>query len=325
MHCTLVSEDASSISLHLAELGIDRKANVKTPGPDKDSDTDIYGADLKISVSTPANALNLRSVEISFGISCGYDSMLLLYENSSSGWRPVLRWQRDDYDQASGAFGDFFLFQIIPARESGRWRVIAAHGYPWCTSRWSGFEMDLLEPSEDFSHPKVVWHTSHGYVREDTPRLTTTADGFDLRLEIGTIEANVMTRKGVFRYRVSGDTVERIQPIATNGRGFIDEWLQEPWNSAKQWVAPDILSVAEKNHAAFQKTRSDIKSNVGYEYGPVRSCRTSNLYQVEIDRDPTGPLYYTVRSGKNSFTLIGIGEKPNPQCNGPDLMKTSMP
>jgi hypothetical protein len=57
-------------------------------------------------------------------------------------------------------------------------------------------------------------------------------DGFDLRLEVGMLDVDIMTRRGVYRYRTTGKKIERIQPIAMNGRDFIDEWVKVKWSDA---------------------------------------------------------------------------------------------
>ena len=49
-------------------------------------------------------------------------------------------------------FGDFFLSAIVsePCTPIGtpkfKMVLVVAHGTPWCTSRFSGFHIDLLSP-----------------------------------------------------------------------------------------------------------------------------------------------------------------------------------
>jgi hypothetical protein len=74
----------------------------------------IYGADLKLVAKRPDAKADLIGVEISFGVSCGEDTMLLLYEWRDKKWRQVLRWQSGGYNAVNGAYGDFFEYVVIP-------------------------------------------------------------------------------------------------------------------------------------------------------------------------------------------------------------------
>jgi hypothetical protein len=300
-----------------------------------------YGADLKVSVSTPQVAPQLRLIDYRFGIECGDDNVLLVYEPSKEnaeivsatearagsgipdGFVRALRWQAAPYEQISGAFGDFFQYVVLPGSNGTdlnghAWRLAVAHGIPWCSSTMSGFKMDLLEPREGTAH--VVWHDQETYRRGDfDPRMTLRGIGFELRAEVSTIDLDQLVRKGIFRYDVAGGTVRRVQPIAVDGRGFVDAWLQAPWSEAKDWSLPEGLAGFEKAHEAFARSRKD--GNVTYSYGPVRSCLMKGQYEVEIDADPGGPQFYAIREAQNGYTMVNFGTTQDERCSGPDLMK----
>ena len=84
---------------------------------------------------------------------------------------------------------------------------------------------------------RVVFHKSLGYVRDTDPVMKPEPDGFELRVETGSVDSLVMTRPEIYRYQVTAEKAERIQPIAMNGRDFVDEWLESPWPESKNWVA----------------------------------------------------------------------------------------
>ena len=316
MSCTPTESTSSVIQNTISSL------LVKYPSNSTQTTDEVYGTDLEAIVSTPNTFPGLRVIQFRFATACGYDSLLLFYEAHLQHWQLKLRWQRNSYDKESGAFGDFVEYAMLPQASSNKWRVVVSHGHPWCTSRWSGFEIDLLEPGPVPSSPHVIWHEEDGYAREDAPKLRATSDGFDLRLDVGTIESDVMVRKGVFRYRVSGNSLERVQPIATNGRSFIDAWLQAPWSDAQRWTAPSALADAREAHEDFSRERAKKSWNVSYTYGPVHNCGMQRRAQVEIDRQPGDPTFYIVTSGNNSFTLESVSQKPDGRCSGPDIMKT---
>ena len=291
------------------------KVSAATPKFDDETpQTGVYGDSLYARVTTPNSGSPIRLVEIGFDIECGQDRVLLAYEPGIEGWRRTLLWQSPEYSDVSGAFGDFFQYGVIASLP---WKIAVAHGTNWCTSRWSGFKIDVLTPTA--AAPRVVWHTEQGYVRESDPRLVTRADGFELRADVGTIETEQMTRKGVFRYKVSGDTVERVQPIAVDGRGFVDAWLQAPWSEAKRWSVAEGAAGFEKVHEAFARGRKD--ASVTYSYGPVRACSVKGRYEVEIDAEPGGPQFYAIEQGQNGYTMVNFGTTQDERCGGVDLMK----
>jgi hypothetical protein len=294
-----------------------------------------YGANLQVKVSTAAAEPSLRIVELRFQIECGEDTVLLVYEpvrrssqvmsvsgahvdsGTAVGLVRTLRWQAAPYEEISGAFGNFFEYVVLPGQDGKPWRLVVAHGTDWCTSRWSGYKIDLIEPQA--GAVRLVWHDQQGYVREDDPRLIARPNGFELRLDVGTIESEQMVRKGVFRYVVDGDTVRRVGPIAVDGRGFVDAWLQSPWSEAKQWSVPEGLDGFEKAHEAFARGRKD--ANVTYSYGPVRGCLMKGQYEVEIDADPGGKQFYAIREGPNGYAMVNFGTTQDERCGGADLMR----
>jgi len=294
-----------------------------------------YGANLQVKVTAPVAQTSLRIVELRFDIECGGDTILLAYElarrnsqvisvagahvdsGTPDGLGRVLRWQAAPYEEINGAFGDFFEYVVLPGQDEKSWRLVVAHGTDWCTSRWSGYKIDLIEPQAGAA--RVVWHYQQGYVLESDPRLVARPNGFELRLDVGTIESEQMTRKGVFRYVVDGDTVRRVGPIAVDGRGFVDEWLQLPWSEAKQWSVAEGSEGFEKAHEAFARGRKD--ASVTYSYGPVRACLMKGQYEVEIDAEPGGKQFYDIREGPNGYTMVNFGTTQDERCSGPDLMK----
>jgi hypothetical protein len=292
----------------------------------------IYGDEIDVKVSAPANLPQVLLARISFGIECGYDAMLLAYELRHGHWQRMLRWQSGNFDQISGAFGDFFSYQVVPQKDSGSWLIAVAHGHPWCTSRWSGFDLDLIRPSTDNAPQQVVFHKKAGYVRDTDPIMRIAPDGFQLRLETGSMDAIVMTRPVVYRYRVSGRQVVRVQPIALNGRDFVDEWLQSPWDESKGWSAPSELIELESAQRKIEKLRNsdpNAKEWPSLTYGPVRSCSDSpSHFQVDLDLEwlvnqqtrPDSPTFFQIQEGKNSFTMLSASGKPDPHCTGPDIM-----
>jgi hypothetical protein len=304
--------------------------------PDKAPQLDhIYGDGLSVKVTAPENVPNLLLVDLGFNIACGDDSILLAYELRQSRWRRVLRWQSGNYTEVKDAFGDFFQYVALPSTNSDGFLLAAAHGSPWCTSRWSGFDLDLLEPSTPADSPKLLQHIENGYVRfEIEPVMKLAPGGFQLRLETGMIDMDLMTRIGIYRYRINGNHLQRVQPIANNGRDFVDEWLQSPWREAIMWSLPSGTNALKTLHDRIVDERnSNEQKSPSYFFGPVRKCADSpSHFQVQLDAEwfekggawkPAPTTYFQIQEGKNSFIMLSAAERPDTRCSGPDLMPKS--
>jgi len=290
----------------------------------------VYGRALGIKVRTVLPEPLTVAVQVSFGVNCGDDNFLLVYEAGKTKWQRVLDWQSGDYDEISGAFGDFFDYQLIPQATQDGWAIAVAHGMPWCTSRWSGFDLDVIQPERGKTSQKVLMHTNKGYVRENDPVMKSTPDGFQLRLEVGTVESDIMTRVGIFRYRVVGGQVERIQPVANNGRDFVDQWLQVPWSEAVKWSDSTFATSLQKEHdTVYEWSKTTTGDSPSLSYGPVVGCSDRKdhfqmtLFAVKLLNQrqiPVSTTYFQIEQGKNSFTMLSASQKADPLCGGGDLM-----
>jgi hypothetical protein len=283
----------------------------------------LYGGALQINVTKPEAGPELIAVQASFNVGCGDDTMLLIYQWKRDAWQPAVRWQSSDYKEILGAFGDFFQFIILPQNEPGEWLVAVAHGTPWCTSRWSAYDLDLIQPATKPVPQRVIVHRNAGYIRGDVdPTLILAPGGFELRLQTGQLDVDLMTRMGVYRYRLVDNKLQRVQPIAMNGRDFVDEWLLSDWSDAIRWTASAHLTNLQNVHAGVAKRHAHESAvHTLFSYGPVRRCTgDSKHFQVEFDRDPGATTYFQIEEGENSFTMLDASSVPDPRCKGADLM-----
>jgi hypothetical protein len=290
-----------------------------------------YGGNLTISVKPIPAQPNLSSIQIGFALECGDDNILLLYRRTSTGWRQELTFDNPDISSVGDAIGDFFEFALVPAGPSKPYLVATAHGNPWCTSRMSAFHIDLLSPAQNGQPQTRVDHLDEYYSRGDfTPTLRTTHDGFTLRAAVDSHDFdNLFTRTAIFRFNTLSGRLERIQPIASSARDFVDAWLGLPWDQAAQWSGspdPALHRVLDRFNYSIQRD----KGIPNLEFGPTRVCASRpNEFQIEMEISE-GPkleieskLYARVQQNPNSFTMLSITPQPDPTCKGPNLMKAS--
>jgi len=299
-----------------------------------------YGHNLRVRGGRPQNALGLLVVEFAFNIACGNDHMLLVYALDRGAWVEKLRWQAPPLKDVSDAYGDFFVSAILPGASTGdesEWRVIVAHGRPWCTSRFSGFKTDLLAPGVDPHSPRVLWKIDRGYSRfEFAPKLKTSANTFELRLNDTCMDSDAYERRVIYRYRVNDDgSVQRVGPIAINARGFVEEWLSAPWAESRGFLAADASANLQAVHDQFDPpSKPDSSEFVTHAYGPVRACKAAGVFQVQIDStlekmvpgkpggdsSPLPSRYFHVREVKDGYSMISAPSEPDPACSGSNLM-----
>lgn len=289
-----------------------------------------YGADLTVTISPAPSFPNSLYIDLTFGVECGDDSLLFLYTREDNQWRQRLRWYSDKYTKPSDAFGDFLLYTAAPGPDSTRPLIAVAHGTPWCTSRFSGFKMALLQPSSPGSPQKLLADIDAGYSRGDTtPTLKPYSEGVTLRLDASSRDLdNVFTYIGVFRYRTTSGSLERL-PVANNARDFVDSWLNEDWPTASRWSESptDTLKAAYERFQYHGDVNKDVPT---LHYGAVPACTVStSQFQVQLElshwinrlQQPLPPRFAQVRQNPDSFTMLAITDKPDPACTGPDIMK----
>lgn len=182
-------------------------------------DIGAYGSDLSVQIFQLTNAPKFFEVDFRYGIECGDDNLILLYQsgggNPPAGWHRVLRWDAPTYRTVADALGDFVM--LTPLTGDFRhptWRFLVAHGHPSCARmpRPSHFDLDLLTPSADPGKPALAWHFEHPYTLTPTtlPRLATTDDTVDFRIQSPdpqAVRAKTKSPKGeeIFRFRLTGN------------------------------------------------------------------------------------------------------------------------
>ncbi|WP_431820369.1 hypothetical protein [Burkholderia sp. F1] len=291
--------------------------SAKPGGSDRDSS---FGDDPTVHVERAAAPRPLILVSSGFDVTCGDDNLLAGYAWDNGAWRRVLRWQSDDYKDVSGAYGRGFEFAALPGGQ-----VVVVHGTPWCTSTWTHFVADVIVPANGAAPQRAVFRMGKDYwFDEDNFRLKTRPDGFELRAAVHSIDFDLLVRPGIYRYRLDGDTVHRVQPAAANGRDFVDEWLSVDDPLAREWSDPASAAAALKARQALNERRKAPDTSFGY--GAVRGCSTAkDRFQVEIaltgkSGQPVAKRYGLIRQEANGFTMLGLQDTPEPTCRGANLM-----
>ena len=328
-------------ALHANAPDDDSPAQYKENDGD-DKDLGAYGQNLKVNVSRPSEIGGMLEVEYSFSIECGDDNLLLVYEHRDGSWAQTLRWQSRPLKSISDAFGDFLFTKIMPApseSSTGRpkWRMVATHGTAWCTSRFSNFKMDVIAPDAHSPAPRILWGTERDYSRGDFDlRLKSSGNTFEFRVNSPCLDMKTYERHVIYRYQIDDDEhIRRINPIAINARGFVEEWLYSPWTESRDFASPETAKTLRRVHDDFDPPmKLDDAPFKTHTYGPVRACTAPGVFQVQInttlnkivvgmpggEAHPLPSLFFHVREAKDGYIMLSAPSEADPACTGPDLM-----
>jgi hypothetical protein len=293
----------------------------------------LYGGELTFAVTQPKPSLML--VQVSFDIACGNDNVLLGYSNSSGTWKRILLWESKPYDEVGGAFGDTYETLLLNQEQDNHPLLLVLHGHPWCTSTMSSFDMDVLQLGSP-ANAIPLWHREHGYRRFDLDpplKLRATADGFEVRTSVSG-GGDAISRKGVMRYSVTPAGVNRVEPLAMNGRDSVVEWLELPRKDAAAFADEPDGSLTWQMYQDFTYQGKAEGANVPYpSFGAVRACKDSTShFQVEVTSEifdssakasSPGPSYFVqIQEVPNGYRIHAVTHSPDRSCTGPDLMGT---
>lgn len=279
----------------------------------------IYGYDLQIVVEQPPATAGLLVVQVSFGIPCGNDNVLLGYRFRDKGWQRDLLWKSNPYRMITGAYSDYYDYLILPIKANETPKIVVLHGSPWCTATWEPLVFDVVKFADAQTQQSTLWHRQLiTYKGHSLINLKKLANGFELQADVAMIDSDLLTRKGIYRYQVNGDKVVREQPTATNARDFVDDWLLLSQGMAKRF---SVKANAEEL-VDLQRT---LKERNGF-YGTVKRCEDDDLYQVEVtfngtkEDDTEETHYFYVKPLKKGYLMHSSETKADSSCTGPDIM-----
>jgi hypothetical protein len=273
-----------------------------------------YGWLSNLDVQRPAGHDRLLAVTVTQGISCGSDASLYLFEWKDERWRLAFALESNGYDEVSGGLGSFD-FRVSPPDKKGGFFIVAADITPWCSSNWQQLRYRAYRLGGDPLRPVPFFEETEGIYQWDL-ELAVKADQFQVTFRGSqSLDTSILVRDYVRAFRVTGTKAERIGPLAKEPRGFIDEWIYQPWEIAECWADPSQRSQLKAWHDRLKERLEDLSTEFGsiQECGPLRS-----QIWLDIDPDPhpnTLPreMYFVVQRRGEDFRMeridVGEGEK----------------
>ena len=226
---------------------------------------------------------------------CGSDSWLQVFTFRDGGWSEALRWQSPSYRSISAAF-DSFQYELSPIDAEGHWFVATAHLAPWCSSTWSTIFYNALSPRKTSIQPLELFKGSDPIWWGGTEIDELSVDGQTVRLrfEGNSVDEERFTRVVLRNFKISGNSVKRIGPIAETSQDFLEEWIASPWKTVADWSSAQELQNLRRVHENIELTR-----HRGYlEFGSTIGCAAANVSEIEVVLHGVAEksVYFSVRN-----------------------------
>jgi hypothetical protein len=295
----------TEIERRLNAAGIRFSAN-----PDKE--TRPYGLIDKVEVVRPAQHPELLVVTFHFNLGGNVDSSLSLFGHHQSGWELLLR-----EDHTVGPKWAYTWHSATPefthSDKDGSFVMMLSSDSDRSADGYHGIEVELFRFDGALRSHRIFKQQFTG----KNHQIALDPDGF--RLEVAAFTHDTSQggcRPYPYHYRVNGDEVTRISPIALSAHDFVEEWGNLPWDEAVRWTDT-------KNADSLQQWHEKVRDPNGYFGGEfdARACDAQKtMWQIGVDQfDEDGKtehaVFFTVQqTGKWDFVMKSASDKPMDGC-----------
>lgn len=306
MACAPTSVEPAALAAAMEQRGGVSDGTTGDAVPPSD---DRHGSLVAFEVSRVEGHPELLAVVATLTIKCGSDSMLILYRRTPYGWRETMVRRSEPYSEVRGGWGDL-RFAVSPKDSQGNWFVATASTTPWCTSAWQGMPYELARTGPAPDRPKVFFRgKSSIYLgNESDLLLRAEQDAVEIRHDGASLDPDILIRRHVRRYAVTGETARRVQPVAENVRDFADEWISSPWAEAKGWSGsdPGLAAAHSRLQSARYKTLGGFVS--------TRRC-SGGATRIELGEQGGTGWFLIVRGGQaGPWTVERVGRRTEARC-----------
>jgi hypothetical protein len=292
-------------------------------------DAEKYGYISDVQVYQPVRHSDLLVVDVSLAIPCGDDHSLTVVQRMGSAWQPAIAADANGYSEVSGAQG-WLKYAISPPDADGNWFLVTANATPWCSSFWQGLHYKVLRPGSSPETPQVLLEEHRGvYLGVDEPfRLTITSRGFEIHYVEGQgLDASLLTRIHVQKYKVEANKVSRIPPFALFPEDFLDEWFDLKWEEASPWISTRDDSDLQRWHERFASRSEDHDFFTEFDFvQPCFAAGSDARWQIglslegssekDLPEDVPEELFFTVVKRDGAFYIDGVAEERPGGCPG---------
>lgn len=289
-----------------------------------------YGGIWEIKLEKLTDHPDLLAATTTIDICCGEDTSFYLFRKNECHWDLIIAREANDYNEVSGAQGTFH-YAVSPLSAPGQFFVVTAHIPPWCSSNWQVILYRVFREGADPYRPKILFEREEGiFLGNDTRgAITVQRDAFRIEFEAAQWLYPGSIRTHIAAYRVEGNQVWRIPPMAAEPEGFLDEWFDMPWEEAVKWIdSPDLTSLGEwHQRLGTSRLSHDSQFLTSFAFSPPACEVREGLWEVGIEFDPLaegetlpagmpGEIYFHVALKDGAFILKSVSSIPGaPRCS----------
>jgi hypothetical protein len=316
---------ASSDQLRKAVLSSLSGAGVRVEDPEQPrentTDAQTWGR-LSVHLERVLGHKELVAATIGTTIPCGTDGALYIFEQTGTVWNLALTHEAAAYTKLSDAFGALD-YAVSPQTPNG-WYVLTTSVAPSCNQGWQQMRYSILRKAGDPERSKALLSATSKLYEGWDQYWRLTADATVAQIEwpsLFQLDGSILIRAHVERYQVTADSVTRVHPVALFPEDFVDEWAQQPWDKAKEWVAPEALADAEEIH----KWIGDPGYAMTMDF--LQSCPIPDHWQIALTVEaaqekhpPMQHVFVDVSKDGDVFRLDRIANDRAPGCPGTEFL-----
>jgi len=283
-----------------------RKAGVLAP--DKPSAESGYVSFVKLS-RPPEDPGALLVVEAGVTVPCGSDVSIYLYRFRADSWIRLLE------ADGNSDWGNQVQETRFSQPDNFGSRVFYASWYAVaCAPVWNGLDYRLFRTDAGSERAIPIFSGSHTYTLFDAQAKLTPGD-LSLELQAEALGAG-WRRTYVMHYSISGDSVQRIDPVALQPKDFVHEWMIRPWDE-----------VQPRSSAALEKWHRFLRADYIFgEYEFAQPCAErpgvtqigaalENIGEREIP-EPLSVYFLVEDRGPYTYKMAEIGFNRQEGCPG---------
>lgn len=261
----------------------------------------------KITSESIPSASDLLQINLQIGMTCSFDQTAAIYRRN-----PLSRvgWINYPDTEGSTAWG-INSITVGPPDSSGERIVAAGLMSGWCTSNVGDIQLRIWRLAGNEMRPLLTRDLG---ARRDVPVSALIEGGtVAFRFDTGVRDVGIIIRSAIEKYRVEGNRVTRIAPIALNVIGFIEEWLELNDAEAARSSSPEAV----RDRAAAVAWAKD-----GVEYkGGSRCAGSPRLWQVSVKlADAEDRRVFLVNEdGAEHLQMAGFRSQPVQECPHVDV------
>jgi hypothetical protein len=282
--------------------------NAVVPHRSHDTDSDLLG-DLDIEFSRPEGEPTWLAMSTLVGIPCGFDRSSYLYEWRDDRWNRRFSLEANDYRRDQYGPEESVELRVSPPNANNTRLVLVTGFPPACISVWHTLYIRLFRV--DTLQTKLLEETPTANLGEE-PAYSVRLEPSGVLVEFSgfSVDTDILVRTHILHYKLAGNEVRRIEPIALSAQDFVDEWLTSFWTDISEWSDPKLSEWHKKLHG-YKGIR---------EYAAVRRCGQTNQWQVALDLDERTSYFSVIDTGEFRFRMVDISESPRMDCSGHNEM-----